>query len=67
LAGNGIERAQAGLERAHPAWMVWVVYRPVGVPAAWCAQRWDGTGEAVSAGTAEQLGQAITRAEAEPG
>lgn len=66
MAGNPIERAQAELERAHPAWMIWVVYRPVGVPAAWCAKRWDGTREALNAATAEGLGQAIARAEAEP-
>jgi hypothetical protein len=67
VASNPIERAQIELERAHPAWMIWVVYRPVGVPARWCAKRWDDTGDALSAATSEQLGQAITRAEAEPG
>jgi hypothetical protein len=47
--------------------MIWVVYRPVGVPARWCAKRWDGTGEALSAATAGQLGEAIARAEPEAG
>jgi hypothetical protein len=67
LAGNAIERAQSGLERDHPDWMVWVIYRPVAVAAWWCAKRWDGTGEALSAGTAEQLAEAIARAEAGQG
>jgi hypothetical protein len=66
LAGNPIEHAQIELERAHPAWMVWVSYKPVAV-AVWCARRWDDTGAVLHEDTAEQLGEAITRAEAEPG
>jgi hypothetical protein len=66
VASNPIDRAQIELERAHPAWQVWVVHRAIGGPV-WCARRWDDTGSVLNAGTAEQLGEAITRAEAEPG
>jgi hypothetical protein len=61
LTGNGIEHAQVCLERAHPGWMIWVTYKPVGVPV-WCAKRLDGSGVVLSAGTAERLGEAIDRA-----
>jgi hypothetical protein len=46
--------------------MVWVRYRPIAV-AVWCARRWDDTGAVLHEDTAEQLGEAITRAESEPG
>jgi hypothetical protein len=63
---GGIEQAQIELERGHLGWMIWVTYRPVGNPE-WCARRWDDTGEALTAGTARALGEAIERAEAGPG
>ena len=65
LTGNPIEHAQTALERAHPEWMVWVIYRPVAVPV-WCARRWDDEGPVLHEGSAERLSEAIGRAEAEP-
>jgi hypothetical protein len=66
LADEAIERAQAALERAHADWMIWLIYRPVAVPV-WCARRWDDSGPVLHADTAESLGEAIARAEGEPG
>ena len=65
MTGNPIEHMQMALERAHPGWQVWVVWRAVGGPL-WCARPWDESSPALNAGTAEDLGEAIGRAEAEP-
>jgi hypothetical protein len=64
LDGNPIDHAAIELERDHPAWQVWVTYRPVAVPT-WNARRWDGT-RMLQAGSAERLAEALERAEAEP-
>jgi hypothetical protein len=65
VTGNGIEHAQAALERAYPDWMIWRTSRPVGT-VTWCARRWDDSGGVLHAGTAEDLADAIVRAEMAP-
>jgi hypothetical protein len=56
---------RAQLERTHPDWHVWVIFKAVG-GQVWCGRRFDGTGPLLNTGSAEDLAKAIEQAEAEP-
>jgi hypothetical protein len=52
------------LERDHPAWHVWVVYRAVGAPV-WGARRWSDpdAGNTINATSPQDLEDAIVAEE----
>jgi hypothetical protein len=65
VISNPIEDMRAELERAHPDWHVWVIFKAVG-GTIWCAQRLGEVGRVLNEDSADHLGEAIVQAEAEP-
>lgn len=66
MPSNPTEQAVRQLERDHPDWHVWVIYRVIG-GLLWCARRWDETGPVLNEDSAGDLGEAIAQADAKPG
>ena len=61
---NHFQAIVAQLERDWPDYQVWYVPRAAGLPVVtWHARRWDETGEAIHAGSPEELADAIELAE----
>jgi hypothetical protein len=53
---NHFQAIVAALERDWPGWQVWYVPRAVG-GMTWCARRWDGTGQVLSADSPDELAE----------
>ncbi|HEY4854705.1 MAG TPA: hypothetical protein VII22_28290 [Streptosporangiaceae bacterium] len=58
---NADQDRVAALELDWPAWQIWVVPRVVG-GTVWCARRWDGTGDVLNAGSADELTEHLVAA-----
>jgi len=58
---NAEQDRVAALELDWPRWRIWVVSRVVG-GTVWCARRWDGTGDVLNAGSADELAEYLVAA-----